>query len=393
MLKNERWLEGPAFLWKKEEDWPKIVLDMSVGLNDLVIKCEVTTNAVNANVLNPTYQLIVYFSDWRRLKTSVAWLLRLKSLLLQRVGLKRQLIDSVAGTRKGADHQNSSQTRTTISSCVLTVDELLEAEEAIIRYCQQVRFQEEITALSSGRCTVSRHSSIYRLDPVLEDGLLRVGGRLSKGAMPEEVKHPFILSKDQHISGLILKHVHNNLGHSGRSHTLSAVRRKYWITNSNSAVRKIIAECSFCRRYNGRAIEQKMADLPRVRILPVLPPFTNSGVDYFGPVEIKKGRSTCKRYGAIFTCMASRAVHLEVAVSLETDACINALRRFISRRGQVVSLISDNGTNFSGAERELREAVAALNHTHIQKNLSQVGINWSFNPPAGSHHGGGYGNE
>lgn len=83
---------------------------------------------------------------------------------------------------------------------------------------------------------------------------------------------------------------------------------------------------------------------------------------YFGPVEVKKGRSTCKSYGAIFTCMASRVVHLEVAESLETDACINALHYFISRRGQVVHLMSDNGTNFSGAERELREAVTALNH-------------------------------
>lgn len=77
-----------------------------------------------------------------------------------------------------------------------------------------------------------------------------------------------------------------------------------------------------------------------------------------------------------------------MANSLETDACINALRRFISRRGQVVSIRSDNGTNFIGAERELREALAALNHEQIQRALVPAGIKWSFNPPAGSHHGG-----
>lgn len=389
-LKNDRWLKGPAFLWKTEEEWPKFALDMSVGFNDPEVKREVTANAISLNIANPTYQFIVYFSDWRRLKTSVAWFLRLKAVLLQRIKQKGQRTEPVASDEQGADKGSSGVRAQTVvtSPCALTVDELSQAEVAIIRYCQQLRFQEEITALSSPRSTVSRHSSIYKLDPVLEDGLLRVGGRLSKGAMPEDAKHPFILSKDQHISGLILKHVHSAVGHSGRSHTLSAVRKRFWITKANSAVRKIISNCSFCRRYNGRAIDQKMADLPRVRIIPDMPPFTNTGVDYFGPIEIKRGRSTCKRYGVIFTCLTSRAVHLELAVSLETDACINALRRFISRRGQVVTMISDNGTNFHGAEKELKQAVAALNHAQVQRNLSQVGINWSFNPPSASHHGG-----
>lgn len=108
---------------------------------------------------------------------------------------------------------------------------------------------------------MSRLSSIYRLDAVLKDGLLRVGGRLHKSAMPEEAKHPIILAKDQHISDLILKYIHQSLGHSGRAHTLSAARRRFWIAKGNSAVRKIIRECSFCRRYNGRLLEQKMADL------------------------------------------------------------------------------------------------------------------------------------
>lgn len=144
----------------------------------------------------------------------------------------------------------------------------------------------------------------------------------------------------------------------------------------------------FLQTHNGRAVEQKMSDLPVDRILHDLPPFTNTGVDYFGPVEVKKGRSTSKRYGVIFTCMASRAIHLEVAVSLDTDACINALWHFISRRGQVAHLRSDNGTNFIGAERELRESLRALSQENIQGVLAQAGIQWSFNPPAGSHHGG-----
>lgn len=86
--------------------------------------------------------------------------------------------------------------------------------------------------------------------------------------------------------------------------------------------------------------------------------------------------------------MASRAVHLEVANLLETDACINAIRCFISRRCQVVHIRSDNGTNFVGAERELREALTALNRQWTQGALIPSGVEWSFNSPAGSHHGG-----
>ncbi|XP_029967753.1 uncharacterized protein LOC115403094 [Salarias fasciatus] len=131
-----------------------------------------------------------------------------------------------------------------------------------------------------------------------------------------------------------------------------------------------------------------MADLPRDRVMPDGPPFTNTGVDYFGSFEVKRRRSTVKRYGVIFTCLAVRAVHLEVASSLDTDSFINALRRFVARRGQVKILHSDNGTNFVGAERELKKAIEEWNVSKIESTLHQNGIQWIFNPPTGSHHGG-----
>ena len=110
---------------------------------------------------------------------------------------------------------------------------------------------------------------------------MRVGGRLSKAALPEETKHPLILPKDQHISTLIKT---QQVGHGGRNHTLLRLRKKFWITSATSAVRKIISQCSFCRRYQGKLGEQKMVDLRKERLLPNLPPFTNVGVDYFGPL-------------------------------------------------------------------------------------------------------------
>ena len=95
-----------------------------------------------------------------------------------------------------------------------------------------------------------------------------------------------------------------------------------------------------------------------------------------------------KKYGVIFTCLAIRAVHLEVLSSLDTDSFIHALRRFVARRGQVQELRSDNGTNFVGAERELRQAIGRWNHVQINDFLLQKGMKWTFNPPTGSHHGG-----
>lgn len=112
------------------------------------------------------------------------------------------------------------------------------------------------------------------------------------------------------------------------------------------------------------------------------------GVDYFGPFNVKRGRSYVKRYGVIFTCLTSRAVHLEVSASLDTDSYINALRRFIARRGQVSKIRSDNGTNFVGAERELARAISNWNVSQIHTSMLQKNVDWKFNPPAGSHHGG-----
>ena len=92
-----------------------------------------------------------------------------------------------------------------------------------------------------------------------------------------------------------------------------------------------------------------MADLPEERITPS-PPLTYCGVVYFGPFLIKQGRKEVKRYGVLFTCLASQAVHIETADSLETDSFMNTLRRFVNRRGPVREIRSDQGTNIVGAK-------------------------------------------
>ena len=96
--------------------------------------------------------------------------------------------------------------------------------------------------------------------------------------------------------------------------------------------------------------------LPSARLAPAAP-FTYVGIDYFGPFLIKEGRKEKKCYGVVFACLASRAIHVELASSLDTAACIQSVRRFMARRGPALEFYSDNGTNLVGAEKELRRAI------------------------------------
>ena len=103
-------------------------------------------------------------------------------------------------------------------------------------------------------------------------------------------------------------------------------------------------------------------------------PFALTGVDYFGPFVIKLRRCEIKRYGCIMTCMTTRAIHLEVAPDLSTSLFINVLRRFVARRETVKCLYLDDGTNFVGSERILRESIQAWNKLQIHEHLRQSGI-------------------
>ena len=145
--------------------------------------------------------------------------------------------------------------------------------------------------------------------------------------------------------------------------TLNEVRNSgFWVLHGSSAVRKLISQCVLCRLMRGKSGEQQMSDLP----MQEAPPFTYCAVDYFTPFYIKDKRKELKWYGSLFTCLASRAVHIEVADSSDTDSFIMALRRFVRLRGNIRELRSDWGTNFVGSERELRGVVKEISHEKIK---------------------------
>ena len=220
--------------------------------------------------------------------------------------------------------------------------------------------------------SIKNDSPIRRLDPFLDQGVLRVGGRFRRADLPHEMKHPAILPQKGHVATLLIRYAHKRLGHAGRSHVIASLREKYWIIKVNAAVRHVISRCVFCRRNYSKPGEQKMADLPRNRISPA-PPFTYTGVDYFGPFLIKEGLKEVKRYCALFTCLVSGAVNIEVANSLESSSFIQGLRRFIARRG---------------ARKELLQAIREMDHEDIQAKLQKENVDWIFNPAAASHMGG-----
>ncbi|PFX29308.1 hypothetical protein AWC38_SpisGene5996 [Stylophora pistillata] len=157
-----------------------------------------------------------------------------------------------------------------------------------------------------------------------------------------------------------------------------------------ATVQKITSGCPSCRRLRARPEPPVMADLPDSRLGYIQPPFTNTGVDYFGPMLVRHGRKTEKRYGVLFTCLTTRAVHLEIAHSLDTDSCLMAIRRIIARRGKPAHIWSDNGTNFVGAKNELREAIKRLGNERIGDQLSDNEVQWHFNPPSSPHFGGAW---
>lgn len=128
-------------------------------------------------------------------------------------------------------------------------------------------------------------------------------------------------------------------------------------------------------------MNQKMADLPPYRTQPYEPPFTSVGIDCFGPFLVKRARSEVKRYGCIFCCLVTRAVHIEMLDSLDTSSFLNAFRRFSSRRGWPKRVVSDNGTNFVCGQKEMFR----LKEAEIHQFSLAKGVEWIFQPPHASH--------
>ena len=201
------------------------------------------------------------------------------------------------------------------------------------------------------------------------------------------MKHPIILPRSSRFTRLVILQVHVQWFCSSGERTLAQFHQYYWAPSSRAAVRSALYHCMKCRLRNAQPQIPLMAALPPARVESLQPAFSITGIDFFGPLLVVIHRRQHKRYGCLFTCMSTRAVHLEVCHSLDVSSFLMAFRRFISRRGCPHTCFSDNGTNFLAGERELREAVARLDKEENQNFMTSRQITWRFSPPSGPHFG------
>jgi len=262
-----------------------------------------------------------------------------------------------------------------------------------VKEIQKYAFHQEIKLLSTKQ-QLPRSNPLVRLTPWIDSqGLLRVGGRLQSALLSTASKHPLILPRNSALTSLIISDAHMKMLHGGTQLTLSLIRNEYWIIGGRAPIRSFILKCIRCARYRQKRAHQIMGQLPPERVTPSRP-FLNSGIDYAGPIILKswKGRNskTYKGYIALFVCLSTSAIHIELVTDYSTEAFIAAYKRFVPRRGICATLTSDCGTNFKGADIELRKLFLSNSKElgQLSSLLSKDGTQWKFIPPATPHFGG-----
>lgn len=363
ILTNDcRWYKGPEFLRRREEAWPTIPDKLAEPLDELRVTVNVHIEA-KESVLP-----ITKFGNWRHLTRVTAYVLR----------FTRNTRSKQFPCNKGG----------------LTSEEIRNAEEYNIRTAQLNSFRDDILILQRKNCNsvLPKRSPLCKLNPFVDgQDLLRMRGRTGLCEyLPSDAVSPIILPRDHHVTQLIVRYYHDKFHHRNHESVINEIRQKFCISRLRRVYAKIRADCQHCKLRDACPRPPAMADLPRCRLTAFVRPFTHTGVDYFGPMEVAIGRRVEKKWGVLFTCLSIRAVHIELASSLSTNSCVMAIRNFIARRGTPVAFYSDRGTNFIGADRELKQALRGVDHHRMAQEFTASNTSWHFNPPAAPHMGGSW---
>ncbi|XP_058817359.1 uncharacterized protein LOC131680663 [Topomyia yanbarensis] len=271
--------------------------------------------------------------------------------------------------------------------------EMRETMMSLVRAIQSEFFATEIVALSAGQ-HVPKSSSLRFLHPSIQNGLIRVGGRLEHAEIDSDRKHPLVLPERHPFTLLVAESIHRRTMHGGPQLTLAIMKHEFWPLRGRNLVRRVVHSCVTCAKAKPRIIEQLMGQLPPERVNRAYP-FQYVGVDFAGPVYLKpatrKG-APIKAYVAVFVCLAVKAAHLELVSDLTSAAFIAALRRFIARRGLPSTIFCDNATNFTAAQRELKELrqlfLSQQHRDAVLLEASTHAITFHFIPPQAPTFGG-----
>lgn len=221
-------------------------------------------------------------------------------------------------------------------------------------------------------------------------GLLRVGGRIDKSNVTYDQKHPILLPKTAHFSTLIVRHLHKESLHIGCAALQTTIQRRFWIILLRNLCRKVKRSYLTCRRFSKPSPMPFMGNIPSSRFSESNT-FPITAVDFAGPFLARetprRKSSVVKVYLCLFICLSTKAVHLELARGLSTEAFIDVLDKFVARRGRTRRFLSDCGT-----ANYYQELCAWLTSQKTQEDITchsaNLGVNWDFNPPRTPHFGG-----
>ena len=399
---NEVWWSGPEFLSSPPDQWPirEITVPSYVGgeTKRALASAFVTTAAEPAQSrLSPAR-----YSSWKRLLRVTCWCLRFLRNCKQAAGSTKASAPATSdGLLQPLPASSTEGSCDCSGSCVpvpeLSAEEMVLSERYWLSVSQRVSYGRTISRLERGQ-PLENGDPLLPLNPELDTSqhpaVLIVGGRLDNASTKVTActRRPVILPPKHQITSLVIASEDEKCHHEfGVNYLLANLRQRYWIVRGKQAVKSHRHGCNGCRRRWNRPASQLMGQLPEQRVAITERVFSGVGVDYAGPFSTRqgRGRSRAKRYLCLFTCLETRACHLEMAYDMTAQGFLMCFSRFCKRRGTPKDVVSDNGTNFVATEAELRDAVEELERSEdVAADMASNKINWRFNPPSAPHHGG-----
>ena len=256
----------------------------------------------------------------------------------------------------------------------LSSRETEQAQLLWIRHWQQRHYPDVVDCLASNK----PHQLIGKLGLFSdEDGIIRCRGRLENADLCNDAKFPILLPRA--VASLVITDCHKKVFHFGVNHTLASLRLKYWVPKGRAAVKSTLRLCQVCRHHSGPPFAKpNMAPLPSSRVKPSRA-FSHTGIDFFGPVYVRGQPVATKVWVCLFSCMSTRAVHLETVSNMTTSEFLLAFRRFVARRGTPALIVSDNAPQFKAAATALEVAFRdILHHEDVRSHFARHDIQWQF---------------